>query len=243
MRNSVLWSPVLKHPDLKVGEIHVWRAHLNCDEPIVHRLSATLASDEVTRASRFVFQPDRNDFVVTRGALRVLLAKYLKCSPKEIHFNCNPRGKPFLILNDWDRKVQFSISHSHGMALLAFAVELRLGVDVELVLPDFACDDLAPRYFSQEEVLELRALPSSLRTEGFFRCWTRKEAYIKARGEGLQIPLQSFRVSVSPKLAPRLDSNDSSMWKLVSLNPGPGYVGALVGEGKRWRLRLWDWMP
>ena len=112
---------------------------------------------------------------------------------------------------------------------------------MELIRPEFAADEIADRYFSPQEAMELRGLSPSLRVEAFFLCWTRKEAYIKARGEGLHIPLRSFHVSLTPGQPERLESRDSSHWSLHSLRPDACYVGALVGEGGGWRLRYWDW--
>jgi 4'-phosphopantetheinyl transferase len=135
------------------------------------------------------------------------------------------------------------VSHSHGVALLGFAIRRRLGIDVELVRPDIANKETAERYFSPQETVELRALQPSLRAEAFFLCWTRKEAYIKARGEGLLIPLKSFSVGLIPGQPERLESADSHRWTLRSLKPDPAYAGALVGEGTGWRMRCWDWSP
>jgi len=127
--------------------------------------------------------------------------------------------------------------------LLAFSLERQLGVDVELVRTDFASRKIAERFFSEQEVLELRSLPPAVQDEGFFLGWTRKEAYIKARGGGLQIPLKSFDVSLTPGKLERLQAADESRWSLRSLRPAPLYVGAVVGEGKDWQLRCWEWKP
>ncbi len=243
MQDSNSWPLGPEQLELREGEVHVWRVFLDCQEVVLRRLEATLAPDEKARASRYLFERDRNGFITARGVLRELLGRYLKCSPAQVKFDYGPRGKPYLLPGFVEPPVQFSVSHSHGLALLAFAVGLDLGVDVELVRPDFASDDIAERYFSPQEVSELRALPPPLRAEGFFLCWTRKEAYVKARGEGLQIPLNSFCVSLTPGQPERLQSADSSRWSLVSLRPDPEYVGALVGEGRGWRLRCWDWRP
>jgi len=241
MHDSNSWTLGPEELELGEGEVQVWRVFLDCQEVVLCRLEATLAPDEKARASRFLFQRDRNGFITSRGVLRELLGRYLKCTPAQVKFDYGPRGKPSLLPGFVEPPVQFSVSHSHGLALLAFAVGLDLGVDVELVRPDFASDDIAERYFSPQEVSELRALPPPLRAEGFFLCWTRKEAYVKARGEGLQIPLESFYVSLTPGQPERLQSADSSRWSLVSLRPDREYVGALVGEGRGWRLRCWDW--
>lgn len=228
---------------LEADEVHVWRVFLNCSEKELHEFKATLACNETARAQRFVFQMDRDYFVATRGVLRQLLGRYLNRAAADVEFEYGPQGKPVLRTESSQKPVQFNVSHSHGVALLAFAIRRQVGVDVELVRPDFASGKIAERFFSEQEVLELRSLPPATQNEGFFLCWTRKEAYIKARGEGLQIALKSFHVSLTPGKAERLQAEDESCWSLRSLLPGPQYVGAIVAEGKDWQLRGWDWGP
>jgi len=145
------------------------------------------------------------------------------------------------VLPNFGIQVQFNVSHSRGLALLAFALGRNLGIDVEFIRPEFPADEIAQRYFSPKEVMELRTLPPSLHAEGFYLCWTRKEAYIKATGEGLHVPLESFNVSLTPGRPERLESTDSSRWSMRSLYPDPLYAGALVAEGQHLRLRQWDW--
>jgi len=230
--------------ELGENEIHVWRVHLDdCDEAALLRFEATLAPGETARANRFRFQSDRSAFVATRGILRDLLGRYVKRAAAQIEFEYGPQGKPALRRESSGKSVQFNVSHAHGVALLAFAIGRNVGVDVELVRPDFATQEIAERYFSRPEVMELRKLPPSVQDEGFFLCWTRKEAYIKARGEGLSIPLKSFQVSLTPGRPERLQAADSSRWNLRSLRPGPQHVGAIVGEGQDWQVRGWHWRP
>ena len=160
-----------------------------------------------------------------------------------LRFNFGPQDKPSLEAQDLGPRVNFNLSHSHGLAVYAFALGREVGVDVELIRPEFTGDDIAERYFSPRELAELRALSQDLRAEGFFNCWTRKEAYVKARGEGLQIPLKDFDVSLTPGEPPVLESGDISRWSLRSFEPAPGYVAAVVVEGKDWQLRKWEWLP
>ena len=199
--------------------------------------------DEKSRAARFRFARDRNHFIAARGILRELLGGYLHRSPAELEFDYGPSGKPALRTEGPSSPVRFNLSHSHGLAVYAFALGREVGIDLEPIRPDFAADDIAGRYFSTRELNELRALPPELRPEGFFLCWTRKEAYVKARGEGLQIPLDSFSVSLTPGEPEVLESADSSRWSLRSFEPAPRYVAAVVGEGQGWRLRHWERKP
>jgi 4'-phosphopantetheinyl transferase len=237
------WAPTPPELNLAEGEIHVWRAYLDCGEPLLAELRSTLASDEETRANRYLQVSDRNHFVVTRGILRELLGRYVGCTGREIQFKYSPHGKPSLRSKFLDLPICFNVSHSHGLALFAFSLGRDLGVDVELVRSDFGGSDIAERYFAPQEVQELLALPTALQAEGFFLCWTRKEAYLKARGEGLHIPLESFSVSLTPGLPERLYCADIARWSLRSLRPDQRYVGALVAGGHGWSLRRWDWSP
>jgi len=237
------WYPNPGPLELEEAEIHVWRAYLDHTEMALHQFEATLSTDEKARANRFVFRRDRNHFVGSRGLLRELLGRYLRRSPEDLKFDYSALGKPSLRGEIFNHSVQFNVSHSHGLALLAFAVGRNLGVDVEFVRSGFASEEIADRYFSPQEIAELRALSPSLYEEGFFLCWTRKEAYIKARGEGLHIPLESFQVSLTPGWPETLVSPDSCRWRMWSLHPGPQYVGALVAEGQDSKLRQWRWQP
>jgi 4'-phosphopantetheinyl transferase len=242
MSDHQAWELNPESVDLGENQIHIWRAYLDCAEAVLRQFEATLAPDEKARSLRFIFQRDRDSFVAARGILRELLGRYLSRSPADLEFDYRPEGKPFL-RKQFDQSVHFNLSHSHGLALVGFARGRELGVDVELVRPDVSGDEIATRFFSPEEVAELRAFPASLRSQGFFLCWTLKEAYIKARGGGLNIPLDSFHVSFTPGQPERLRSEDSSRWSLCSFRPDPRYVGALVAEGTDWQPRYWDWQP
>ena len=155
------------------------------------------------------------------------------------------RASPHWRIRVQNRAYAFNLSHSHGLAVIAVGAGREVGIDVELLRPEFAGEDIAKRYFSAREVRELAQLPVGSRTEGFFRCWTRKEAYIKARGEGLHVPLDSFSVSLSPDRFPELLSADESRWKIESLVPSSEaerrYAAALVAEGKDWASRYFNW--
>jgi 4'-phosphopantetheinyl transferase len=235
------WAANSEQFEFADREIHVWRAYLDSEEIDLERIEETLAPEEKARANRFVFQQDRNRYVAARGALRDLLGRYLNRSPAEVEFDYTTKGKPSVRAAFNKHSVQFNISHSRGLALLAFVPGRKLGIDVEFIRSEFPTDEIAERYFSPQEVMELRALPPSSQVEGFYLCWTRKEAYIKARGEGLHIPLESFNVSLTPGQPERLETVDSSRWSVRSLYPDPLYAGALVAEGQDLRLCQWSW--
>lgn len=233
------WEMSPKRLQLPQDEVHVWRANLDCEAIHLRQFERTLSTDEKERADRFSFPRDRNGFIVTRGILREILGKYVDRAPGELEFDYGPNGKPSLRR---DVQLQFNVSHSQGVALLAFSLGRRLGVDVEF-LREIAGEEISEHYFSPQEVAELRSLPPPVRDEGFFLCWTRKEAYVKARGEGLHVPLNSFRVTLAPGKPAQLRTTDGLQWSLHSLRPDAHYVGAVVGEGKGWKLRCWSWAP
>jgi 4'-phosphopantetheinyl transferase len=226
---------------LNARDVHVWRVPLARTEAEIRRTREILSADEILRADRFYFQRDRDSFVAARGTLRLLLGGYLKRLPEELDFAYGAYGKPSLRQGSATPSLYFNVSHSHGLALMAFSLGRELGVDLESLRSDIASEEIAERYFSPHEVAELRSLPPALRTEGFFLCWTRKEAYIKAVGNGLQISLKTFDVGLKPSEPAYLRSVDSARWMLRSLRPAVGFVGAILAEGQDWDLRCWDW--
>ena len=247
MSPATEWLSPVVTPQVADNEVHVWRASLEIDSAAMQHLKGTLADDEQARAERFIFDRDRNHFIVARGVLRDVLGRYLQRAPEAISFIYGPRGKPAIGGGGAHPPVYFNLSHAHGLALIGIARKREIGIDVELVRPDFASQEIAKRYFSSKEIDRLNALPAGRRTHGFFLCWTRKEAYIKARGDGLHIPLDSFDVSLSPDEPAELFSADESRWKIESFTPSivpeQSYVGAVVAEGKDWKPRYLDWKP
>lgn len=213
---------------LQPGEVHVWRLVL--DAP-VERFRELLQPDELDRSNRFHFERDRKHFTVARGFLRLLLGRYLETDPARLTFAYGAYGKPSL---EGEQTLRFNMSHSHGMALYALTPEREIGVDVERIRADFTSDDIARRFFSSSEVDVLCGLPSADRVDGFFRCWTRKEAYIKATGRGLSQALDSFDVTLGQGDRVALLRNEDGSherWTLVDIEVGPGYAGAAAVEG------------
>jgi 4'-phosphopantetheinyl transferase len=199
-----------------------------------------LDHDELTRANRFHFEKDRRHFVVARGFLRVLLGRYLNRNPKQFKFNYGPYGKPAL---PGEGLLRFNMSHSHGIALYAVTEGRDVGVDVEYVRSDFTSDDIARRFFSPFEVENLCGLPTEERVSSFFRCWTRKEAYIKATGRGLSQPLDGFDVTLGPAESAallRTDDGSHERWSMANIEVGPGYAGAVAVEGPITKIEYWN---
>jgi 4'-phosphopantetheinyl transferase len=217
---------------LAKDEVHVWHALTD-----VHRLDFDplefLSPDERQRMERFRFGTDSRNFLFCRSMLRMLLASYLGTSPAELRFAYSAHGKPSLSVPA--DNLQFNVSHSHGAVLYAFSRGRRIGVDVELIRHDLNAEEIATRFFSPAEQIEIARSPDKY--DAFFHCWTRKEAFVKARGEGLSCPLDSFDVSVSPdgdevSLTTRPDSLEAQGWHLRSLNSFPGYAAAVAVESE-----------
>jgi 4'-phosphopantetheinyl transferase len=208
-------------------------------------LLQVLSTEERARAGRFHFQQDRDAFTAARGTLRRLLGSYLDRQPEDLRFVLGPHGKPALLPGTPEAALRFNVSHSGELALIACAWNREVGVDVEKHRPGFAGEAIARRFFSAVEVTSLMALPEAQREAAFFACWSRKEAYIKARGRGLSLSLASFDVSLAPGepaalLASRDDPREEGRWSLRALDVVDGYSAAVVVEGKGWRLRCLD---
>jgi 4'-phosphopantetheinyl transferase len=200
-----------------------------------------LSSEEKGRAARYHFARDRKQYAVTRACLRLILGNYLSLEPLSLELHYGEHGKP--CLPDRYGPMEFNVSHSDGLALLAFSWERMLGVDVERIREDVEVDDIAKRFFSAAEQAALAQLPAQERRHAFFSCWTRKEAFIKARGEGLSLPLHQFDVSVVPGksatlLATRPVSSEAMEWSLRDLAVPRGYAAALAVRGQDWILKM-----
>ena len=212
------------------GEVHVWFAKLDQPDERVEKFLTTLAHDEVDRANRFHFDRHRREFIVARGVLRELTGRYVGAKPESLEFSYGAYGKPSL---NGPYSLRFNMSHSGGVALYAFSEKLELGIDVEQIRADFASEEIARRFFSALEVETFNALPEKERTAAFFRCWTRKEAYIKATGKGLSQSLDGFDVSLAPETPAellRVTDDEIGRWKLFDVEVGEGYAGALALE-------------
>jgi 4'-phosphopantetheinyl transferase len=242
----MIWTAPPEALALRAAEVHIWRVDLAQDDGVIARCRQLLPPDEIARADRFHFSRDRRRFAVSHAMVRDVLGKYLSLKSQELRFVEGPKGKPDLHPELNTLGLKFNLSHSGEFALLGVAAGLIMGIDVEEVRPDFGTQEIAERFFSMSEVETLRALPEHQKTEAFFYCWTRKEAYIKAQGEGLSLPLDSFDVAFAPGVTPALlrvaeDPKEVSRWSLYDIRPGPGYKAALMIEGQHHDLRYWEW--
>lgn len=230
---------------LSIDRVDIWRVRLD-EPPSTGSAANTLSADEVVRASRFHFEKDRLHFTRCRSALRELLARYLAIPAAEIRFEYQTTGKPQLPAEQNPLALQFNVSHSASKALIAIGVERRLGVDIEMIRADVEITSLADRFFSPRERDGLQALPNHLRVPGFFACWTRKEAFLKATGAGLSFPLADFSVTTNPDRNPELeeikgDTEAGKQWLLKDIAVVDGYRAALAVEGCQLRLKTHSW--
>jgi 4'-phosphopantetheinyl transferase len=246
MKRDPTWDIPPLHLQLQEQEVHVWQASLVVHESTFQDLQGVLVKEEVARAARYHFEKDRYPWIVARGILRILLGRYLNTAPDQLQFSSNDYGKPFLTFPTPSHRLQFNVSHSQDLALYAFAYDRQVGIDVEYKRAGLNYEALAKVSFSTDEQARLHSLPFEFKQDAFFNCWTRKEAYIKARGKGFSIPTDQFDVSFLPGepavlLQNREDPREITRWSLKELAPGIGYAGALAVEGVGWRLCCWEW--
>jgi 4'-phosphopantetheinyl transferase len=228
---------------LDPDEVHVWRVEVGSAYARRGILWSFLASDERQKATDFLFEGDRERFVVARGVLRALLGCYLRRHPGSLGFGYYPYGKPHLAGNF---EIRFSTSHSHGLVLLAFARGRDVGVDIERVRADLDLEGIAACCFSPRQIASLHSLRNGLRERAFFAFWTRKEALAKAEGRGLALALRRLDVTLTPGepaklLDTRGDSLKPTKWTIEELALDPGYAAALAVEGNGLRLSCWQY--
>jgi 4'-phosphopantetheinyl transferase len=230
---------------LPAHTLHVWRANLSLEAVYLRRLEQNLSADDRERASRFRFARDRARFIGARGLLREILALYLNVSPGRLSFGYGAHGKPFL--TGEHSTLRFNVSHSRDEMLLAIAHMREVGVDVEGVRNiGPAVDELGDTVLSEPEKQALARFRGEDRRTTFLRFWTLKEAFIKADGRGVSLPLERIDVSAPQGRVAVLNEatgewRTCSRWELRTLAPVPGYVAALAAEGQDWRLALWHW--
>ncbi len=230
---------------LPKDEVQLWRVDLEAIRGDETRWQGVLSPDEKTRAARFHFHRDRQLYVASRAMLRTILAAYLTSNPADLSFSYSQKEKPSLAGTQAASGLAFNVSHSGGVGLYAFTLQREIGVDVEVIRRDFDVEPMAQRFFSAHEQTQLAALPKEERVDAFFRCWTRKEAFLKATGDGLSLPLNQFDVSLEPLqtsllLATRPDSAEADRWFLREVPGGIGYNAALCVRGHNWNLNHWS---
>jgi 4'-phosphopantetheinyl transferase len=216
------------------------------DSSTLRRLARSLSADEQARAGRFRFPEDGARFTAARGILRDILARYSGEEPGRLAFGYGAGGKPFLISQGSALSLEFNVSHSRRIALYAVAHGRAVGVDVEVIRPEMDCERIAERFFTPREAAALRAMPPPVRVAAFFRCWTRKEAYLKATGEGLRIGLKSCEVSLEAGDGDALrqvsgDPSAAARWLVADVAVGVDCAAALAAGRKTIGRRFLDW--
>lgn len=243
-RNAIGLS--LERLELPAGEVHVWSASLSVSPVALAAHTRCLSPDETRRASSFVFERHRNRFIAGRAFLRVLLGAYIRRSPERVQFAYGPHGKPELGDGAEVTGLKFNLSHSGDVALCAVTLGREVGVDVEEVRDLHDARGVANRFFSPAENAVLQDMPEGARLAAFFTCWTRKEAFLKALGDGLARPLDAFDVTLAPGAPARLlrvadRPDEAERWSLCDVAVGPGFAAALAVDGHGWRLRRGAW--
>lgn len=229
------WPEGPSCPSLSSDRVDVWRMQL--DGPIeITPPPNILSSDELTRAGQYHFEKDCQHFSRCRSTLRVLLSRYLGIPAAEIRFEYQSTGKPELAARQNPHRLRFNVSHSAGLALIAVSSDHRIGIDIEKIRADVDTISLADRFFSARERADLRSLPDHLRLPAFFACWTRKESFLKATGDGLSVPLADFSMTTDPDLDPELEElrgngEARKQWFLADLSVADGYRAAMAIEG------------
>lgn len=233
--------PRLDGPGPGPGEVHLYCASFAVSPGRAARLSRSLSAAERQRAQRFHFDRDRLAFSLSRALLRGLLAACTGAPGAALRFAYGPRGKPELA--EPASPLAFNVSHTRGLVLVGLSGAGAIGVDVETLSRDSDLEGIAGRFFSPAEAAALRALAAEQRPAAFYRCWTRKEAFLKATGDGLAMGLDRFDVSLDPDRARLLaihgDPTRAAGWTLLHLEPGPGYVGAAAVAGPVDRVSAW----
>jgi 4'-phosphopantetheinyl transferase len=247
-RRNLQWTQPLQMPLLEPAEVHVWKISWSDEDIHLRRLQGILSPDERQKGNRFYFQKDRRRFIAVHACLRLLLGHYLQIDAASLQFDYGAHGKPSVASESLKQKCSFNISHSRNLALLAFSGRQTIGVDVESIQPHLADEQIAKNLFAPEEIATLRSLPPHLRDKAFFSCWTRKEAYLKATGEGLSdsmnrfiAPMHQFEVSCFAGIVEHAEDNRS--WFIWHLEPAPGYVGALATDAAECSLQLLEISP
>jgi len=234
-------SPPAELPALEAS-VHVWAVRLDDPGVDLERGRDWLSPAERERAARFIFDRDRRRYLVAHIALHDILSRYLPIEPAHLSFDLGPNGKPKLNQMTTSSAIEFNLSHSNEMALLAIAYGREVGVDIEHVREKFGFQEVAERFFTAKEVAAMRGLPATLRRQAFFKCWTSKEAFLKAKGTGLSGALDEVEISLGSDEQVRITANVPNWW-LFEVAPIANYEAALVVANAPSPIRYYRWRP
>lgn len=241
----VSWPTGPGRPRASSDAVHVWAARRDVGADALALAEQVLRPDERRRADRFVRDRDRRRWIVSRGLLRILLGRYLEADPHDLEFRYGPQGKPSLArIDEKEGDLRFNVSHSGALALYAVASGAEVGVDVEANRPLPELEGVARRFFSPAEVRALRRVSPEGRRDAFYRGWTRKEAFLKANGDGITGGTRSFDVTLEPGLPARIHRvagrlHGAGEWSLFHLEPAAEWVGAVAVPRPEVEVRRW----
>lgn len=241
------WNWGLPPDQWPLGErdVHVWAASGDVSGERICFLQRTLSPDELERAERFHFDRDRNLFIASRGMLREVLGSYWQTSPAQLAFTYNPQGKPSL--NSFvPFPLHFNVTHSAGLILIAVTRVCPIGIDVEPARAMNDSEKIAREFFSAREVSELNSLPEEQRAAAFFNLWTRKEACLKATGDGLSERISEMEISFLPGQPAQVraisgNAQAAAKWTLEELTPAAGFAAAIAAPARDLKLSCWRW--
>lgn len=241
------WPPAHSEPSIGDRDVHVWFAKLDLSDSQLHSFYEILNETEAQKSERFHFERHRVRYIVSHGILRKILSLYLNIPPQALRFRSGVHGKPSLDLNQGNDVLHFNMARSGSFAIYAITRLNQVGVDIEKMRSNVDFDQIVRQYFSAEELESYRKLPAENHQVAFYHGWTRKEAYIKATGDGLHHRLDQFSVSINPKDTARLISiagnpQAAHEWTLHGIDPAPGYVAALAVRGVIQQLDCREWI-
>lgn len=242
---SMRWQRPPASAAVAGGQVHIWRARLDAADSEIVRMAQLLAAAERARAERFRFVQDRRRFVAAHGALRAILGRYLGLAPEQVELEQEPSGKPQLTAASNTAGLQFSLAHSDDLALCAVTQGAPVGIDIEMQRPLPELEMIAQRFFTAGEQAALRALGGQAQSDGFYTCWTVKEAYVKAVGLGLAFPLHEVETSPASGhlLAIGADVAEAKRWRVLSFRPAAGYIAALATRQPDISVRFFNAPP
>jgi 4'-phosphopantetheinyl transferase len=238
--HSVPWQIVTNAPRIASGDLHIWRYRLELPVERVGQAESLLCPDELARADRFHFPIHRLRYIAGRSKLRKLLGGYLQIPPASVRFTYSEFGRPAIPQTQNAEAIDFNLSDSEDLCVVAVSHKQLLGIDVERIRSDFGGEEVAQANFAPAEFRELLSLPPDIRPQGFFNCWTRKEAYVKALGAGLQIPLDSFEVSLRPDDSARFLRGTGTDWHLLSFTAADGFQAAVAYCGAEAHVQYYE---
>ena len=241
-----IWQKPTHPLPLLPQEIHVWKISLPSPESWLPKLWKVLNAEEHQRAKRYKTQTLRDTFVTARGTLRLILQRYLHTDAAHIQFASETHGKPYITDQATSPPITFNLSHSAELALLAIAANRQIGIDIEHDRRTTNYPGMINRICSPQEQVFFKDLPPEEQQKMFLTCWTRKEAYVKALGQGITFSLKSITVSLDKSMPPEIlqvegKENEALRWSMCELYPNPEYTAALVGEGNDWTHSCWEW--